>query len=48
MADFEVVKSHLSCNNLSYIYFFPKSQKPIKAAIRHLPPDTPAGAFVKA
>jgi hypothetical protein len=42
MADFEAVKSHLSCNNLSYFSFFPKSQKPIKAVIRHLPPDTPA------
>jgi hypothetical protein len=42
MADFEAVKSHISNNNLSYFSFFPKSQKPIKAVIRHLPPDTPA------
>jgi hypothetical protein len=42
MADFGTVKSHLSTNNLSYISFFPKSQKHTKAAIRHLPPDTPA------
>jgi hypothetical protein len=42
MADFEAVKSHLSNNNLSYFSFFPKTQKPIKAVIRHLPPDTPA------
>jgi hypothetical protein len=43
MADFEAVKSHLSCYNLSYFSFFPMSQKPMKAVIRHLPPDTPAG-----
>jgi hypothetical protein len=43
MADFEAVKSHLSCSNLSYFSFFPKFQEPIKVVIRHLPPDTPAG-----
>jgi hypothetical protein len=43
MADFEAVKSHLSCNNLSYFSFFPKSKKPIRPVIRHLPPDTPFG-----
>jgi hypothetical protein len=42
MADFEAVKSYISNNNLSYFSFFPKSQKPIKAIMRHLPPDTPA------
>jgi hypothetical protein len=36
MEDFEAVKSHLSNNKLSYISFSPKSQKPIKAEIRHL------------
>jgi hypothetical protein len=29
-------------NNLSFFTFFPKSEKPIKAVIRHLPPNTPA------
>jgi hypothetical protein len=42
MADFEAVKSHFTNNNLSYYSFYPKSQKPIKAVIRHLPPNTPA------
>jgi hypothetical protein len=42
MADFEAVKSYFTNNNLSYYSFFPKSQKPIKAVIRHLPPNTPA------
>jgi hypothetical protein len=42
MADFKAVKSHFTKNSLSYYYFFPKSQKPIKAVIRHLPPNTPA------
>jgi hypothetical protein len=42
MADFETVKSYFTKNKLSYYSFFPKSQKPIKAVIRHLPPNTPA------
>jgi hypothetical protein len=42
MVDFEAVKSHFSNNNLSYYSIFPKSQKSIKAVIRHLPPSTPA------
>jgi hypothetical protein len=41
MADFEAVKFHFSNNNVSY-YSFPKSQKPTKEVIRHLPPNTPA------
>jgi hypothetical protein len=47
MADFEAVKSHLSNNNLSYFSFFPKSQNPIKAVIRILPPDPRLWTFVK-
>jgi hypothetical protein len=42
MADFEAVKAHFSQNNLSYVFFFPKAQKPVKAVIRHLPPNTSA------
>jgi hypothetical protein len=42
MADYEAVKSRFTNHNLSYYSFFPKSQKPIKAVIRHLPPYTPA------
>jgi hypothetical protein len=42
MEDFEAVKSHFSNSNLYYYSFFPKFKKPIKAVIRHLPPNTPA------
>jgi hypothetical protein len=40
MVDFESVKSHFDSQNLSYYSFFPKSEKPIKAVIRHLPHNT--------
>jgi hypothetical protein len=36
------MKSYLEKNNLQYFTFSPNSEKPIKAVIRHLPPDTPA------
>jgi hypothetical protein len=42
MADFQSVKSHFYSQNLSYYSFFPKSEKPIKAVICHLPHNTPA------
>jgi hypothetical protein len=42
VTDLEVVKSYLSSNNISYNSLFPKSQKPIKAVVRHLPSNTPA------
>jgi hypothetical protein len=42
MADFQSVKSHFDSQNLSYYLFFPKSEKPIKAVITHLPLNTPA------
>jgi hypothetical protein len=42
MTDFDAVKSYFSNQNLSYYSFFPKSQKPIKAVLRHLPINTPA------
>jgi hypothetical protein len=42
MTDFEAVKSYFSTHNLAYYSFFPKSQKPIKAVLRHLPSNTPA------
>jgi hypothetical protein len=41
MADFQSIKSHFVSQNLSY-YSFSKSEKPIKAVIRHLPHNTPA------
>jgi hypothetical protein len=40
MADFNAVRSHFEKYNLSYFTFFPKSDGPIKAVIRHLPIDT--------
>jgi hypothetical protein len=42
MTDFEAVKSFFSTQNLSYYSFFPKSEKPIQAVLRHLPINTPA------
>jgi hypothetical protein len=42
IADFSVIRSFLETHKLPYFTFFPKSQKPIKAVIRHLPHDTPA------
>jgi hypothetical protein len=42
MADFQSVKSHFENKHLSYYTFYPKSEKPIKAVIRHLPHGTPA------
>jgi hypothetical protein len=40
--DFQSVKSHFDGQRLSYFTFFPKSEKPIKAVICHLPLNTPA------
>jgi hypothetical protein len=40
MADFLAVKSHFEGNNLSFYTFFPKSEKPIKVVIQHLPINT--------
>jgi hypothetical protein len=42
MADFSAIRSYFGTNNLPYYTFFPKSEKPIKAVIRHLPNNTPA------
>jgi hypothetical protein len=43
LVDFEAVKLHFQSNHLSFYSFYPKSEKPIKAVIRHLPNNTPAG-----
>jgi hypothetical protein len=45
MTDFEAVKSYFSTHNLSFYSFFPKSLKPVKAVLRHLPLNTPAEAI---
>jgi hypothetical protein len=42
MADFQSVKSHFDSQTLSCYSFFPKSEKPIKAVVNHLPHNTPA------
>jgi hypothetical protein len=42
MTDYSAMKSYLEKNNLPYFIFSPNSEKPIKAVIHHLPPDTPA------
>jgi hypothetical protein len=41
-ADFSTICSHFESNNLPYLTFYPKSQKNIKAVIRHLLFATPA------
>jgi hypothetical protein len=45
LADFQSVKSLFNSQRLSYYTFFPKSEKPIKAVIHHLPLNTPAEAI---
>jgi hypothetical protein len=42
MADFSAIKSFFLSKKFSFYTFFPKSQKPLKAVIRHLTPNTPA------
>jgi hypothetical protein len=41
MADYTSIISYLEKNNLQYFTSSPNFEKPIKAVIRHLPPDTP-------
>jgi hypothetical protein len=41
MAGYSAMKFNLDKNNLQYFTFSPNSEKPIKAVIHHLPPDTP-------
>jgi hypothetical protein len=40
--DYQSVKTYFESKNLSYYTFYPKSEKPIKAVIHHLPVNTPA------
>jgi hypothetical protein len=40
MADYLAMKPYLEKNNHRYFTFFPHSEEPLKAAIRHLSPDT--------
>jgi hypothetical protein len=42
MTDYSAMRSYAEKNNLHYFTSYQNSEKPIKAIIRHLPPDTPA------
>jgi hypothetical protein len=42
MADYSAIIHYLDCQLLNHYTFFPKSEKPIKAVLRHLLTDTPA------
>jgi hypothetical protein len=50
MLDFSNICSHFNSDNLPHYMFYPKSQKPIKSVILHLPVSIPAvdisGGFV--
>jgi hypothetical protein len=48
MADYSAIKSFLQKENLHFFTFHPKSLKPIKAVIRHLPPVTSAEEIYEA
>jgi hypothetical protein len=48
MVDYSAIKSFFLQNNLKFYTFFPKSLKPIKDVIRHLPTNTPAGEIYEA
>jgi hypothetical protein len=37
MADFSAIKKYLEKTNLAFFTYFPKSEKSVKAVIRHLP-----------
>jgi hypothetical protein len=41
MADYSAIRECFHSKNLNYFTFYPKSHKPVKAVIRHLPIDTP-------
>jgi hypothetical protein len=47
LADFQSVKSYFDQHQLSYFSFFPKSEKPIKAVIRHLPIIHSGGGHIR-
>jgi len=41
-ADYTAIMSHLENRNLPYFTYHPKSLRPVKAVIQHLPRDTSA------
>jgi hypothetical protein len=42
IVDYQAVKAHFTKSSLAYFTFFPMSEKPVKAVLRHLPSNTPA------
>jgi hypothetical protein len=42
MVNYQAVKAHFDNNSIAYFTFFPKSEKPVRAVLRHLPSNTPA------
>jgi hypothetical protein len=42
MVDYQAIRNYFDKTSLAYFTFYPKSLKPIKAVIRHLPTNTPA------
>jgi hypothetical protein len=42
ITDYQAVKARFEMNNQHYFTFYPKSEKPLKAAICHIPVNTPA------
>jgi hypothetical protein len=42
MANFSAIRTYFDSHKLNYYTFYAKSEKPIKAVIRHLPIDTPS------
>jgi hypothetical protein len=48
MVDFSAIKTFFTYQKLSFFSFFPKSQKPVKAVIRHIPSVIPAEEICEA
>jgi hypothetical protein len=48
MADYSAIMTFFLQNNLKFYTFFPKSLKPIKAVLRNMPTNTPAGEIYEA
>jgi hypothetical protein len=42
MVDYQAIKEYFNQNSLTYFTLFPKSEKPVKAVLRHLRSYTPA------
>jgi hypothetical protein len=42
MVDYQAVMEYFNQNSLTYFTFFPKSEKPVKAVLRHHPSNYPA------